>query len=181
MVGMIGIGMGFVTEPVSFGDAVVGGVNQTLSICGQMFKFIWGLASGQVSIEMVSGPVGIARIAGQVAREGWFVLMNFMAVLSLNLAILNILPIPVLDGGHLVFLRAGEASWLPAHTKATGYSSADRARAAAIADCDGDLQRYRTVHLWIIDRNQPELSGSRTVSGLRGCNNVGTTGEDDQQ
>lgn len=105
-VGMIGVGMGFITEDVGFIDAVSGGVKQTFGICGEMLKFLGGLVSGQVSIKMVSGPVGIARIAGQVAQEGWYVLLNFMAVLSLNLAILNILPIPILDGGHLVFLLA---------------------------------------------------------------------------
>lgn len=106
VVGMIGIGLGYVTEPVGLGAAIVGGFEQTFNICGAMFKFLGGLVSGQVSIKMVSGPVGIARIAGQVAQEGWSVLMNFMAVLSLNLAILNILPIPVLDGGHIIFLLA---------------------------------------------------------------------------
>lgn len=105
-VGMIGIGLGFITERVGLFGAISGGIKQTFFICGEMFKFLGGLVSGQVSIKMVSGPVGIARIAGQVAQEGWFVLLNFMAVLSLNLAILNILPIPILDGGHLVFLGA---------------------------------------------------------------------------
>ncbi len=106
IVGMIGIGMGYTTESVGLGDAIVGGVKQTFGICGSMFQFLGRLITGQVSIKMVSGPVGIAQIAGQVAQEGWFVLLNFMAVLSLNLAILNILPIPILDGGHLVFLLA---------------------------------------------------------------------------
>lgn len=106
IIGMIGVGMGYITEPVGFGDAITGGVKQTFGICGSMFQFLGRLISGKVSIKMVSGPVGIAQIAGQVAQEGWFVLLNFMAVLSLNLAILNILPIPILDGGHLVFLVA---------------------------------------------------------------------------
>jgi regulator of sigma E protease len=53
---------------------------------------------------MVSGPVGIVRFAGTAAREGFDMLLNFMAILSVNLAILNVLPIPILDGGHLVFL-----------------------------------------------------------------------------
>jgi len=106
IIGMIGIGMGYVTEPVGFGAAISGGIKQTFEVCGAMFQFLGRLITGQVSIKMVSGPVGIAQIAGQVAQEGWFVLLNFMAVLSLNLAILNILPIPVLDGGHMVFLAA---------------------------------------------------------------------------
>ncbi|MBI5866880.1 MAG: RIP metalloprotease RseP [candidate division Zixibacteria bacterium] len=104
VVGVIGIGMGYVTETVGFTAAVSGGISQTFDFCGEMLKFLWGLFSGSVSIKNVSGPVGIAQIAGKVAREGWAVLMNFMAVLSLNLALLNILPVPILDGGHLVFL-----------------------------------------------------------------------------
>ncbi len=106
IVGMIGVGMGYITKPVGFGEAITDGVKQTFSLCGSMFQFLGRLITGKVSIKMVSGPVGIAQIAGQVAQEGWFVLLNFMAVLSLNLAILNILPIPILDGGHMVFLLA---------------------------------------------------------------------------
>ncbi len=52
----------------------------------------------------VAGPVGIAQITGEVARAGLSPLMEFTALLSLNLAILNILPIPALDGGRIVFV-----------------------------------------------------------------------------
>ena len=104
VVGMIGIGMGYITQRVGFADAVSGGIKQTFDFCREMVKFLGGLVSGSVSIDNVSGPVGIAQIAGKVAKEGWAVLLNFMAILSLNLALLNILPIPILDGGHLVFL-----------------------------------------------------------------------------
>lgn len=103
-VGRIGIGMGFITEPMGPIASLTAGFNQTIDICAGMFQFLGGLFSGQVSIKMVSGPVGIAKMAGQVAREGFNTLMSFMAVLSVNLAILNVLPVPVLDGGHLVFL-----------------------------------------------------------------------------
>ena len=104
VIGIIGIGMGYITQRVSFADAVSGGLAQTFDFCGEMVKFLGGLVSGSVSIKNVSGPVGIAQIAGRVAREGWAVLLNFMAILSLNLALLNVLPVPILDGGHLVFL-----------------------------------------------------------------------------
>jgi regulator of sigma E protease len=104
VVGVIGIGMGYITQQVGFAEAVRSGIGQTFDFCGEMVKFLGGLVSGNVSIKNVSGPVGIAQIAGRVAREGWAVLLNFMAVLSLNLALLNILPVPILDGGHLVFL-----------------------------------------------------------------------------
>lgn len=52
----------------------------------------------------VSGPVGVAKMTGQVARMGWIYLLQFTAILSLNLAVLNVLPIPALDGGRLLFV-----------------------------------------------------------------------------
>ncbi len=104
VIGLIGIGMGYLTERLSFPQAVVGGFTQTFDFCREMVGFLGGLFTGHVSIDNVSGPVGIAQIAGRVAKEGWAVLLNFMAILSLNLAILNVLPVPILDGGHLAFL-----------------------------------------------------------------------------
>lgn len=104
LVGRIGIGMGYITEPMGPIASIGAGFTQTIDICGAMFKFLGGLVTGQLSIKLVSGPVGIAKMAGEVAREGFNMLMSFMAVLSVNLAILNVLPVPILDGGHLVFL-----------------------------------------------------------------------------
>ncbi|MCZ6858643.1 MAG: RIP metalloprotease RseP, partial [Gemmatimonadetes bacterium] len=63
-----------------------------------------GLVTGRVSARELGGPVLIGQISGQVARQGLFALLSFMALFSVNLAILNLLPIPVLDGGQLVFL-----------------------------------------------------------------------------
>jgi regulator of sigma E protease len=58
----------------------------------------------QVSVKELSGPIGIAKIAGQAAKQGPAELLLFLTLLSANLAVLNLLPIPVLDGGHLIFL-----------------------------------------------------------------------------
>ena len=63
-----------------------------------------GLVLGKVSPNELGGPVFVGQLSGQVAREGILPLFTFMALFSVNLAILNLLPIPVLDGGHLVFL-----------------------------------------------------------------------------
>lgn len=68
------------------------------------YYLIAGLFAGQPAGEALSGPVGIAVMTGQVARLGFSYLLNFMALLSLNLAVINILPIPALDGGRLLFL-----------------------------------------------------------------------------
>jgi regulator of sigma E protease len=96
--------MGYINEPMGPLASLGAGFTQTIDICGVMLKFLGGLVTGQVSIKMVSGPVGIAKMAGEVAREGFNMLLGFMALLSVNLAILNVLPVPVLDGGHLLFL-----------------------------------------------------------------------------
>jgi len=75
---------------------------------GNLTKLIvdsfYRLITGKESIKNVAGPVGIAKMAGDSARAGAGVLFSFMALLSINLAILNLLPIPVLDGGHLFIL-----------------------------------------------------------------------------
>lgn len=69
---------------------------------------IKGLLLGQGAGEAVAGPVGIAVMTGKVARMGIIYLLQFTAMLSLNLAVLNILPIPALDGGRLLFLLLGK-------------------------------------------------------------------------
>ncbi|MBP6859611.1 MAG: RIP metalloprotease RseP [Candidatus Magasanikbacteria bacterium] len=68
------------------------------------YYLISGLIAGAPVGESLSGPVGIAVMTGKVAKLGFNYLLNFMALLSLNLAILNVLPIPALDGGRLLFL-----------------------------------------------------------------------------
>ncbi|MEX1051351.1 MAG: site-2 protease family protein, partial [Gemmatimonadales bacterium] len=59
---------------------------------------------GRVSPNELLGPIGIGQISGQVARQGLAELLWLIAVISVNLAVFNLLPVPVLDGGHLVFL-----------------------------------------------------------------------------
>ena len=64
------------------------------------------LISGRVGRESLAGPIGIGVIAAQSFQAGWVQGILMMAVISVNLAILNLLPIPVLDGGHIVFALA---------------------------------------------------------------------------
>jgi regulator of sigma E protease len=70
----------------------------------QIGQVLIGLFSGKVSIRQLAGPVGIARISGEAAKRGISTLLEFMAVISLNLGLLNLLPIPILDGGHILLL-----------------------------------------------------------------------------
>ena len=58
---------------------------------------------GQLSLRNISGPVTIADYAGQTARIGWVAYLSFLALVSVSLGVLNLLPIPMLDGGHLLY------------------------------------------------------------------------------
>lgn len=66
-------------------------------------KAFWRMATGQASTKSLSGPVTIAEYAGKTAEMGWRVFLSFLAMISVSLGILNLLPIPVLDGGHLLY------------------------------------------------------------------------------
>ena len=67
-------------------------------------NFLGEVATGRSSAREVGGPILIGEIAGRAARTGFWQLLQFMAIISINLAVINLLPIPVLDGGHLLFL-----------------------------------------------------------------------------
>jgi regulator of sigma E protease len=107
-VGKIGAGpkVDFITRPLGFGAAAVAGWNTTLTYSTQIFRTVQGLFTARISSKEVGGPILIGQMAAQSARLGFEVLLNFMAFVSVNLAVLNLLPIPVLDGGQFVFLLA---------------------------------------------------------------------------
>ncbi|NOT09980.1 MAG: RIP metalloprotease RseP [Gemmatimonadales bacterium] len=95
-------------EPVSFGGSLVLGAKQTVAVSTQIVRVVRGMFSGRVSTREVGGPIAIGMAAGQSAQLGVTAFLAFMATISVNLAVLNLLPIPVLDGGQLLFLL-GEA------------------------------------------------------------------------
>ena len=70
----------------------------------QIFQVLAGLFNGKVSVHDLAGPLGIARVSGQAAKRGPLTLLQLTAAISLNLGILNLLPIPILDGGHVLLL-----------------------------------------------------------------------------
>lgn len=83
--------------------ALGGAMRQTLSMTHATFKLLGRLAMGRLDMHSISGPVGIAQGAGESARHGLSYYLAFLAVVSISLGVLNILPIPMLDGGHLLF------------------------------------------------------------------------------
>ena len=70
---------------------------------GLIFRTLGGLLTAETSPNQLAGPLGIATMAGQAAEVGWIQLFTLMSMISVNLGLLNLLPIPVLDGGHLLF------------------------------------------------------------------------------
>lgn len=89
---------------LSVGGAVTAGTAMTAGAAEGIWLVLKGLVLRQVSVRQLGGPIAIGQQSGQFAREGFVAFLGFMAFISVNLAVLNILPIPVLDGGHLVFL-----------------------------------------------------------------------------
>ncbi|MBB5693447.1 RIP metalloprotease RseP [Muricoccus pecuniae] len=121
-VGMLGVGGGAATyertDPLS---AVWGGITYTAEVTAQTLGGIWQMITGQRGSEEIGGPLRIAQLSGQVASLGLSSLVSFMAILSVNLALINLFPIPVLDGGHLVFYALEAIRGRPLPPRAVEY------------------------------------------------------------
>ena len=90
---------------VSYGplDAVVEGARRTWTMSVLTLDSLKKMLFGELSVKNLSGPITIAKVAGASAQSGFGDFLNFLAYLSISLGVLNLLPIPVLDGGHLLF------------------------------------------------------------------------------
>lgn len=108
LVGRIGAGVRteVISEKFTLGQAFVEGGRATLRASTQIFRTVRGLFSGRISGRTVGGPILIGQLAGESLQLGLDTFLGFMALISINLAILNLLPIPVLDGGQFLFLLA---------------------------------------------------------------------------
>ncbi|MGE8560800.1 MAG: RIP metalloprotease RseP [Acinetobacter sp.] len=84
-------------------EAFVMAVDKTGQISGMILNSIVKMFRGLIGLDNLSGPITIAKVAGQSAEMGWQTFISFMALMSVSLGILNLLPIPMLDGGHLVY------------------------------------------------------------------------------
>jgi len=101
--------------------AVWRGIGQTWNITAGTLQAVWQMVVGRRSGDELSGPVGIVRMSGEVASGGVIALIDFMAVLSVNLGLINLFPIPVLDGGHLLFYAAEAIKGKPLGQRAQEY------------------------------------------------------------
>jgi regulator of sigma E protease len=105
------LGVAIADETTSMKPGLAGAarlaVEKNLQYAGLIFETIGGLLSGETSPKQLMGPVAIAQLSGESAQLGLIALLSLMAQISLNLGLLNLLPIPVLDGGH-IFIMAME-------------------------------------------------------------------------
>ncbi|RTZ47946.1 RIP metalloprotease RseP [Candidimonas sp. SYP-B2681] len=106
-VGRIGVMLGadFPMVTVRYGvlDSLGRGISRTVDTAWFSLKMMWRMVLGDVSLRNVSGPVTIADYAGQTARLGLSAYIGFLALISVSIGVLNLLPIPMLDGGHLMY------------------------------------------------------------------------------
>jgi regulator of sigma E protease len=104
--GLIGVSIAEETRTFKPGpiEAVRLSIEQNISSSGLIFRTLGGLFTGATSVRQLQGPVGIAQLSGESAQAGWVALLSLMAVISLNLGLLNLMPVPVLDGGHILIM-----------------------------------------------------------------------------
>jgi regulator of sigma E protease len=108
-IGWIGISIQDATKSIKPGpiEAVGMSLRKNVQFAELIFQTVWGLITRETSPKQLMGPVAIAQLSGESAQLGWIALLSLMASLSLNLGLLNLMPIPVLDGGH-IFIMALE-------------------------------------------------------------------------
>lgn len=124
--GVTGIALGAMSEPVSAGliDSVRQGIAETWSfgtfIFVTLFSLLKQLFTTGTTTENLSGPVGIAVMVGQATQLGVTYVLRFMAILSINLAVVNALPFPALDGGRILFLLIEKIKGKPVSAETEG-------------------------------------------------------------
>lgn len=107
-IGKIGVALGtrVVYEPLGFRAAMGEGLSATLNASTTVVRSVRGMLTGRVSGRSIGGPIAIGQAAAASAEAGMGVFFGFLGVISINLAVLNLLPIPILDGGQFLFLLA---------------------------------------------------------------------------
>ena len=118
---LIGVQSSIVYEKTTLSQAFLMSIDHTVNIMKMMVGALIDLVQSPSQAD-VAGPIGITKMAGQVAERGFIPLLNFAALLSLNLGIINLLPVPALDGGHFVSLAIEAVRGKPLSTKAMMYT-----------------------------------------------------------
>ncbi len=106
------------TQKVGPLPAVVMGVQETWFVVERTLSYIGGVFTGREAADQLGGPIRIAQVSGQVASAGFVALIHLTAVLSVSIGLLNLFPIPLLDGGHLLFYGIEAARGRPLSERA---------------------------------------------------------------
>jgi len=104
-------------------QAIPAGIAQTWDVTSQTLAGVWQMIASHRGTDELGGPLRIAQLSGEVAQLGVASLVSFIAVLSVNLALINLFPIPVLDGGHLLFFLAEVIRGRPLPPRAQEYGT----------------------------------------------------------
>lgn len=125
-IGLIGIYVQRDTYTVKYGvvESLQRGVQQNVELASLLFSYIGRIFVGKESGDQIGSVITIAQVSGQAARAGWDALLQFMGFLSLQLGLLNLLPIPILDGGHMVILTIEGISGKPVSLRMRGIAQA---------------------------------------------------------
>ena len=108
------------TNDIRYGPlaAIPRGIEETWDKTALTLGLLKKMVTGDVSMKNLSGPITIAKVAGDSARSGWHYFLGVLALLSISLGVLNLLPIPILDGGHIVFCAAEAVRGKPVSERA---------------------------------------------------------------
>ena len=104
------------------------GVKETWFIIDRTFSYIGGLFAGRECADQLGGPIRIAQISGQVATLGFMPVLHLAAMLSVSIGLLNLFPVPLLDGGHLLFYGIEATRGRPLSAESPGNRLSDRFR-----------------------------------------------------
>lgn len=104
------------------GDAVYLGARRTVRFVKEVYMNLYGYLRGRISTKTLSGPLSIANAAYKIAGEDFWQFLLFLGMISVNLAVVNFLPIPVLDGGHMVFLVIEKVIGRPVPERLFGWA-----------------------------------------------------------
>jgi regulator of sigma E protease len=97
------------------------GLEETWFVVERTLAYIGGVVAGRESVDQLGGPIRIAQVSGQVATAGFVAILNLAAILSISIGLLNLFPIPLLDGGHLLFYAIEAVRGRPLSDRAQEY------------------------------------------------------------
>ncbi|EPR44360.1 membrane-associated zinc metalloprotease [Desulfovibrio sp. X2] len=122
---MIGVSYGFrpVHREAGFAEAPVLAWRKFTALTGKILHGLWEIVTGAVSTKEIGGPIFIAQVVAESAKQGLATVLQMAAFLSVNLGLINLLPIPVLDGGHILFFGLEAASGKPVSTRVQGVTT----------------------------------------------------------